>query len=64
MTRYEFEVNNLCKTYTYKQLAELYLNMKGMYAVLKADNSNLRSENETLRYLIAKYGIEKENSGE
>ena len=58
---YEFVVNNLCKEYTQRQLAEMYLSEKETCNVFRHENSDLRSEIETLKYLIAKYNVEKEN---
>jgi hypothetical protein len=52
---YEFHIKELCEKYTQKQLAELLDGYIKTNSLLKEDNDNLRSENETLRYLIAKY---------
>ena len=55
MDLYEFHIKELCEKYTQKQLAELLDGYIKTNSLLKEDNDNLRSENETLRYLIAKY---------
>lgn len=61
MGYYKFYVDDLMKKYTKEQLADLYIGEKMTNRTLRDDNSDLRSENETLRYLIAKYQIGKEN---
>lgn len=55
MDLYEFHIKELCEKYTQKQLAELLDGYIKTNSLLKEDNDNLRAENETLRYLIAKY---------
>ena len=57
MDLYEFHIKELCEKYTQKQLAELLNDYIRTNLLLKSDNDDLRSENETLRYLIAKYNI-------
>ena len=61
MGAYEFVINNLCEKHTPRELAELYLSEKETNNVFRCENSDLRSEIETLKYLIAKYNVEKEN---
>lgn len=51
-------INTLCQKYTQSHLAELLLNEQETNSLLKRDNDELRSENETLKYLIAKYNIQ------
>lgn len=55
MDLYEFHIKELCEKYTQKQLAELLDGYIKTNLLLKEDNDDLRAENETLRYLIAKY---------
>lgn len=57
---YRFHINTLCEKYTPSQLAELLLNEQNTNLLLRNDNGDLRSENETLKYLIAKYNIQTE----
>lgn len=64
MTAYEFKLDGLCKEHTNKELAELCIGYEKAYDAIKQDNDVLRKENETLRYLIAKHWIEKENEHE
>lgn len=59
MDLYEFHIKELCEKYTQKQLAELLDGYIRTNTLLKEDNDDLRAENETLRYLIAKYNAVK-----
>lgn len=61
---YEFTISRICEEYTQKEIAGLYVNYQEMYHHIREDNDSLRKENETLKYLIAKYRIETDEIAE
>ncbi|MBQ9701348.1 MAG: hypothetical protein IJV71_12100 [Lachnospiraceae bacterium] len=58
---YEYEIKELCAKYSPEELADQVIMYRGSYFTYQKDNNELRKENESLRYLIAKYNMEKEN---
>lgn len=61
---YEYVINKLCEEFTKEQLAEQLLTYKELTAMYKKDNEELRKDNDSLMYLIAKYSIYEEGKHE
>ena len=55
MDAYEYRINQLTKGFTPRELAEQFLASEQLVHTYSLDNTKLREENESLRYLIAKY---------
>ena len=55
MNAYEYKIEQLTKAFTPRELAEKFLASEELVHTYSFDNTKLRGENESLRYLIAKY---------
>ncbi len=57
---YEFRISELCNNHSVTELAEMLLVEREINISLIEANNELREENETLKYLIARERINRE----
>ncbi len=55
----EYSIKRLCEEYSKELLAEKFLIEQELRILYTGDNNELRKENESLKYLIAKYSMAK-----
>lgn len=56
---YEYAIKELCAKYSPEELADQVIRYRDSYFTYQKDNNELRKENESLRYLIAKCNLEE-----